>query len=614
MEELDQTEGLVDLSKNDMDNFNKNALKGDKKNRIKGDNVYYENDDEYDDKLAYDVDEYPPWFVTITSAFQHTFLCVGSVLTIITVLSDTVCADLNDPVRATLFSSSILIIGISTAVQSLFGLRLPVFQGASSSFMIPLFALKNSEEWKCPSPQTVNNITNVTAINLTSHDTSDIVNGRLAELQGSLMAASMFEVLIGLTGMLGILMRFISPITIGVTIFCLGYSLYPIVILLCRAHWGISFVGCGLMIILSVYMSHIKVPLPRCSRKSTTKPKPFPVFQVFPILITLIIMWIVCLICTQLGVFSDSDTSLSFRARTDVRNKVIQATPWILIPYPGQFGTPRFNSAVFVGFLISVITSVIESVGDYIATSRVCHAYPVPRHAMNRGIAVEGIFSVISGAFGTAHATTSYSTTVSLLGLTKIASRVVLIVAGIMASILAIFGKFGAFMTSVPDPVLGGITLAMIGVLCSLGISAFQNIQLRSSRNISIIGISIYLAVVVSEWQRQYPDSLTTDSSQLNQLVHVTLGNAMFIGFVLSLVLDNTVKGSDIERGVATSEDKYDGDSNRLISRDGDVESRAKLFDIPCIGILQKKYKLFRHIPFLQPYEYSYNVSTSNDV
>ena len=114
---------LVDLSKNDMDNFNKNALKGDKKNRIKGDNVYYENDDEYDDKLAYDVDEYPPWFVTITSAFQHTFLCVGSVLTIITVLSDTVCADLNDPVRATLFSSSILIIGISTAVQSLFGLR-----------------------------------------------------------------------------------------------------------------------------------------------------------------------------------------------------------------------------------------------------------------------------------------------------------------------------------------------------------------------------------------------------------------------------------------------------------------------------------------------------------
>ena len=54
-------------------------------------------------------------------------------------------------------------------------------------------------------------------------------------------------------------------------------------------------------------------------------------------------MWIVCVICTQLGVFSDSDSSLSFRARTDVRNKVIQATPWILIPYPGKFSDTRHS-------------------------------------------------------------------------------------------------------------------------------------------------------------------------------------------------------------------------------------------------------------------------------
>ena len=51
----------------------------------------------------------------------------------------------------------------------------------------------------------------------------------------------MFEVFIGVTGIIGVLMRFISPITIGVTIFCLGYSLYPVPIFLCSAHWGIAF-------------------------------------------------------------------------------------------------------------------------------------------------------------------------------------------------------------------------------------------------------------------------------------------------------------------------------------------------------------------------------------
>lgn len=90
------------------------------------------------------------------------------------------------------------------------------------------------------------------------------------------------------------------------------------------------------------------------------------------------------------------------------------------IVFVGQFGIPGFNTAIFIGFFISVVTSVIESVGDYIATSRVCKAYPVPRHAINRGIAVEGVFSVLSGFLGTGHATTSYSTTISLLGITKV--------------------------------------------------------------------------------------------------------------------------------------------------------------------------------------------------
>ncbi|XP_052074200.1 solute carrier family 23 member 2-like [Mytilus californianus] len=568
--------------------------------------------DEFDANLAYDVDERPPWFVTVTTAFQHTFLCVGAVLAIVTVLSDVVCADLNDPVRSILFSSSILVIGLSTAIQSYFGLRLPVFQGASSSFMVPLIALQSSDTWKCPSDLKVSesNITNVTTSNISNSLTTNIVYSRLTELQGSLIAASMFEVVIGLTGLIGLLMKFISPITIGVTLFCLGYSLYPVAIFLCKAHWGISLVGCGITVLFSVYMSHIKVTLPNCNRKSEKKSKPYPVFQVFPVLFTLIIMWVVCAVCTKLNVFSNDPDDMSFKARTDVRNKVIQDTPWILIPYPGQFGTPKFNTAIFLGFLISVITSVIESVGDYIATARVCHAYPVPRHALNRGIAIEGIFSVISGTLGTGHATTSYSTTVSLLGLTKIGSRIVLVVSGIMAVVLAIIGKFGAVMTSVPDPVLGGITFAMLGVLCSLGISALQNVELRSSRNLSVIGISLYFAVVFSEWQRKFPDSLKTDSDQLNQIVKVTIGNAMFIGFIVSLIMDNTVRGTDRERGIL-NEDEFSAINKQLLVNDDHVIPRSRLFDLPFVSRLQNSCKPLRHVPFLQPYIDSYDVTVN---
>lgn len=85
-----------------------------------------------------------------------------------------------------------------------------------------------------------------------------------------------------------------------------------------------------------------------------------------------------------------------------------------------------------------------------------------------------------------------------------------LVIAGILATVFGILGKFGAVMTSVPAPALGGISLAMTGVLCSIGVSAFQEIELRSSRNQVVIGVSIFVAIVMAEWQRQFPDSLRT--------------------------------------------------------------------------------------------------------
>ncbi|KAH3813695.1 hypothetical protein DPMN_144590 [Dreissena polymorpha] len=51
----------------------------------------------------------------------------------------------------------------------------------------------------------------------------------------------------------------------------------------------------------------------------------------------------------------------------------------------GHFGTPKFNSAFFVAMIAGVITSVIESIGDYFTCARLAGALPPPPHAINRG-------------------------------------------------------------------------------------------------------------------------------------------------------------------------------------------------------------------------------------
>lgn len=73
-----------------------------------------------------------------------------------------------------------------------------------------------------------------------------------------------------------------------------------------------------------------------------------------------------------------------------------------------------------IGFVGAVVSSVVESVGDYFAVSRACEVPLPPDHAISRGILMEGLGSVLSGAVGSAHATTSYSGNIAMVTLTKV--------------------------------------------------------------------------------------------------------------------------------------------------------------------------------------------------
>ena len=75
---------------------------------------------------------------------------------------------------------------------------------------------------------------------------------------------------------------------------------------------------------------------------------------------------------------------------------------------------------MFVGMTAATLASVVESIGVYYMTASVCFLPPPPKHAMNRGIAVEGLGSVLSGLMGAGHCTTSYGQNVGFIGITKV--------------------------------------------------------------------------------------------------------------------------------------------------------------------------------------------------
>ena len=81
---------------------------------------------------------------------------------------------------------------------------------------------------------------------------------------------------------------------------------------------------------------------------------------------------------------------------------------------------PTVSLAGFFGMFVAAISSILESLGDYYAAAKVSCAPPPPPHAVNRGIAIEGFSSIIAGMVGAGHATTSYSSNIAAIAVTRV--------------------------------------------------------------------------------------------------------------------------------------------------------------------------------------------------
>ncbi|XP_021378784.1 solute carrier family 23 member 1-like [Mizuhopecten yessoensis] len=215
-----------------------------------------------------------------------------------------------------------------------------------------------------------------------------------------------------------------------------------------------------------------------------------------------------------------------------------------------KFGTPLFNTGVFVAFLIATVISILDSVGDYYACARVCNLPPPPRNAINRGIAIEGLCTAISGAVGCGHATTTFGENIGTIGLTKVASRDLFVGLALVYMLFGVVSKVSAVFLSIPYPVLGGSIIVLYGMFNGIILSNLKFISLSSTRNISIIGTSLLLGLMVPKWIEDEPDGISTGDSYYDNIIRTLLVNPNLCGGVLAFFLDNTVPGTRRERGI----------------------------------------------------------------
>jgi len=108
--------------------------------------------------------------------------------------------------------------------------------------------------------------------------------------------------------------------------------------------------------------------------------------------------------------------------------------------------------------------------------------------------------------------------------------------------------KFGALFTTIPQPIVGGMYCAMFGMIAAVGLSNLQFVDLNSARNLFILGFAFFMGLSIPEYFAQHP--IQFESVWLANILNTLGSTGMAVGAFTALILDNTIPGTDEERGL----------------------------------------------------------------
>jgi xanthine/uracil permease len=469
--------------------------------------------------VEYGIEDRPPAGESLFLGVQHYLTMVGANVAVPLILAGAL--GMPERLWPTFIGTFFVVSGLATLAQTTFGNRYPIVQGAPFSMLAPALAVVGV----------------VTASNPTG-----LADWRAAllSLQGAIIVASVFEVAIGYFGLVGRIRRYLSPVVVAPTIALIGLSLFSTTdITSATQNWPLLLLTLGLITLFSQY-------IPDRSRA----------FKLFPVLLGVVAAYLVALGLSATGLYAPKTTGyVDFLA--------IFEAPAIVTPHPLQWGMPRVAPSLVVGMLAGVAASIVESIGDYHAVARLSGVGAPSERRINHGIGMEGLMNVFAGVMG-AGGSTSYSENIGAIGLTGVASRYVVQVGAVAMLGVGFVGYFGAFIQSIPAPIIGGLYVAMFGQIVAVGLSNLKYVDLDSSRNIYVLGVALFAGLAIPTYMSNVGDAAAFRQGMSNVVylgpylgtkivadtIYVVGSTNMAVGGLVAFLLDNTIPGTREERGL----------------------------------------------------------------
>ena len=165
------------------------------------------------------------------------------------------------------------------------------------------------------------------------------------------------------------------------------------------------------------------------------------------------------------------------------------------------FALPKFQAPVFDWNAIIIIAPacivvLAEHIGHLIVTGRITETDLMEQPGLHRSLLGDGISNVLSGFAGSTPNTT-YGENIGVMAITRVYSVWVIRIAAVLAILFSCIGKISAAISSIPVPVMGGITILLYGVIAVQGFRMFveQKVDFSKNRNMALGAVTFVVGV-----------------------------------------------------------------------------------------------------------------------
>jgi len=148
---------------------------------------------------------------------------------------------------------------------------------------------------------------------------------------------------------------------------------------------------------------------------------------------------------------------------------------------------PNFSLTFILLVLPGVIALIAENTGHVKAVAEMTKTNLDPY--MGRAIAADGAATALASALG-GSPTTTYAENIGVMGATRVYSTAAYYVAAVVAILLGLCPKFGAFVSATPGGVLGGITVILYGMIGLVGAKIWVENGVDFGNPVNMVGLA----------------------------------------------------------------------------------------------------------------------------